>query len=42
MKPDPETEKQNRKLRILAKAGIFAEPEFTYRGVVFNKKTKEK
>ena len=42
MKLDPEVEKQNRKLRILIKAGIFAEPEFTYRGVVFNKKTKEK
>ena len=42
MKTDLETEKQLRKLRILAKAGIFAEPEFTYRGVVFNKKTKER
>ena len=42
MKLDPEIEKQLRKLLILAKAGIFVEPEFTYRGVVFNRKTKEK
>jgi hypothetical protein len=41
MKINPETEKQNRKFRILIKAGLFVEPEFVYRGVVFNRKTKK-